>query len=375
MTKKVVHITTVHHPFDTRIFHKECKALAKEGYQVKLITTDHEDLNASTYDGIGIIKLKPRKKRWNRFIFGTLEAYSKAKSLNADIYHFHDPELMWVGRLLKNSKNNVIYDVHEDYKTSIEQKNYLPKKVRSKLAKVFRSIERRISRNFHICLAEKYYQDIFPKGQLILNYPPIREEYKQENVFGDGKPSLLYTGNITEDRGALIHANLTNLNLDIKIRMVGKCSTNVFERMNEASGMNKDYLDIKGLNKFISREEIDKEYFKHYVAGLALFPPTEHYKKKELTKFFEYMQAGLPIICSDFPKWKEFINKYNCGLVVDPYNHQEIRKAILFLINNPEQAKIMGENGREAINNELNWEHEEEKLKLWYKKIINNTIS
>src|SRR5690625_6021755 len=58
----------------------------------------------------------------------------------------------------------------------------------------------------------------------------------------------------------------------------------------------------------------------NWLAGIALFPPTEHYMKKELTKFFEYMNAGLPIICSHFPQWKTFIDKYNCGIAVDPYD-------------------------------------------------------
>src|SRR5690625_7556260 len=78
-----------------------------------------------------------------------------------------------------------------------------------------------------------------------------------------------------------------------------------------------------------SSDLIEEMYLsKRWLAGIAIFPPTEHYKKKELTKFFEYMNAGLPIICSDFPVWKQFINKYECGITVDPYNETEIKNAL-----------------------------------------------
>src|SRR5690625_1864573 len=133
-------------------------------------------------------------------------------------------------------------------------------------------------------------------------------------------------------------------------------------------------LEFHGIDKFIPREEIDKEYTNEkWLAGLAIFPPTEHYKKKELTKFFEYMNAGLPIVCSDFPVWKQFINKYECGITVDPYNETEIKNALNTLRDNPNLAYEMGENGRQAVVDELNWEVEERKLLQWYDELIKGT--
>jgi glycosyltransferase involved in cell wall biosynthesis len=92
--------------------------------------------------------------------------------------------------------------------------------------------------------------------------------------------------------------------------------------------------------------------------------------KKELTKFFEYMNAGLPIICSNFPVWKDFVETHECGIAIDPTKDEEIREAITFLQENPEEAKRMGENGKKAVMNELNWGTQEKKLVDWYVELL-----
>ena len=141
--------------------------------------------------------------------------------------------------------------------------------------------------------------------------------------------------------------------------------------MYEAAGDKKANLKIEGIDQFIEKEVIEDRYLQtNWLAGIALFPPTEHYMKKELTKFFEYMNAGLPIICSNFPVWEKFMETYQCGIAVDPYDEEAIKKAISYLKNNPEEAKRMGENGKRAVAEELNWYTEEQKLISWYHELL-----
>ncbi|HEY4601345.1 MAG TPA: glycosyltransferase, partial [Cerasibacillus sp.] len=107
--KRVVHLTTVHHPSDPRIYHKECLSLHRAGYNVTLISQKDEETQKDW--PITHIPLKTYKSRWRRMIFGTIDAYRKAKQLKADVYHFHDPELLPVGWLLKKKTNRVVYDI------------------------------------------------------------------------------------------------------------------------------------------------------------------------------------------------------------------------------------------------------------------------
>lgn len=367
--KRVVHVTTVHHPYDPRIFYKQCMSLKKANYDVMLIAQRAEE----EQDVIRHIPLKTYNNRWKRMIFGTFSAYRKAKELKADIYVFHDPELMLAGALLKNKDNIVIYDIHEDYVTSILQKNYIPRTLRTLIAKTYKLMEKLLTRNMELSLAEKYYKDLYGRGMCILNYPLLNENLLQnrqrQNDVRENK--VLYTGNVTEDRGALIHAKLPNIDPDITVQFIGKCPRTLADKMYEVAGEKKDQIHIRGIDEFIVKDEIEAMYHKHHwLAGIALFPPTEHYMKKELTKFFEYMNAGLPIICSNFPVWKKFVEKYECGIAVDPYDDEEIKNALDTLRNQPQLANKMGENGRKAVQEELNWFAEERKLLNWYEQLL-----
>lgn len=370
--KRVVHITTVHHPTDPRIFHKQCKSLAKAGFDVYYIAKD--DPAIKEQELIHHIPIKKYRNRFSRMLFGPFDAYRKAKKLKAQIYVFHDPELMFIGSLLKKKQNTVIYDIHEDYVTSILQKDYLPKFLRHIFASVYTLFEKLFIRKMELSLAEKYYFNRYKRGKLVLNYPMINEKFLTKDR--RSKPverKLLYTGNVTIDRGALIHAEIPKINDDVSVYFIGKCSEALAEQMYERAKGQESRLHFEGIGRFVEKEVIDRYYIEYnWLAGIALFPPTDHYKQKELTKFFEYMNAGLPIICSNFPVWKQFVEKYECGIAVDPYNPEEINEAITFLLENPEKAYEMGENGKRAVVEQLNWHEEEKKLIAWYKEILNN---
>lgn len=89
-------------------------------------------------------------------------------------------------------------------------------------------------------------------------------------------------------------------------------------------------------------------------------------------KLFEYMSAGLPVIASNFPLWKEIVEGGNFGITVDPLRPQEIAEAIEYLLERPELCEEMGRNGREAVEEKYNWEVESEKLLKFYKRVLFN---
>ena len=102
---------------------------------------------------------------------------------------------------------------------------------------------------------------------------------------------------------------------------------------------------------------------------LTLHPSPAQYEAWPV-KLFEYMCAGVPVIASDFPLWREIVQGAGCGLLVDPLNPQAIAQAIEFVLTHPREAAAMGQRGREAVGRRYNWETEEKKLLKLYADLL-----
>ena len=132
---------------------------------------------------------------------------------------------------------------------------------------------------------------------------------------------------------------------------------------------NYNYVDYRGL---VSAEESIRIQNESTI-GIALMEYNKNIGGNTgtlgVTKLFEYMMMGLPVVCSDSLEWKKIISKYNCGICVDPNNDDEIVDAINYLLNNPKEAKKMGQNGRLAVETEYNWETQKTVLYDLYNNI------
>jgi glycosyltransferase involved in cell wall biosynthesis len=373
--KRVCHLTSVHTPTDPRILYKECATLAANGYDVVLIAPHDRD---EVVEGVQIRSIPPEATRLRRIWRSLYRIYRAARREECALYHFHDPELIPVGWLLRLEGRQVVYDIHEDYRTAILQKEYVPRPLRSAFAALIGIIEAIASRTFTVVLAERYYQLRFPDGKLVLNYPLNPRFPTTLNGPGtrNGPVRLIYTGNVTEDRGALLHAGLVGLRDDVEVHFIGRCSSELAVRMRDAVGTNRSRLFLKGEGFHVPYEEILHAYQTGvWTAGLALFPSTPHYREKELTKFFEYMAAGIPIICSRFPVWQDLVEKAGCGITVDPHNLEEIDQALDRLARDPLEAAAMGIRGRMAVERTYNWKHQGEGLIEIYRGLIGPATS
>jgi glycosyltransferase involved in cell wall biosynthesis len=376
MNHIVVHLSSVHNVFDPRIFYKECKSLAEYGYNIHLVIP-FEKSEEAKLEGIYIVPLRKPNSRIDRIIKSINQVRKVALAINSDLYHFHDPELIPVGLFLKTKGKKVIYDIHEDYLTSIQQKKYLGV-FRFPISWLFFIFEKISSNFFELVLAEKYYLNRYPKGTVICNYP-ILSKIKQniEIIKKDNSKEnsnlikLIYTGNVTEDRGAFIHSSIINLIKNVKLYFIGRCKTEIAEKIRAIAGTGSDSINIVGENSYVDYNEI-LEFYRSYnwTAAIAIFPSTPHYKQKELTKLFEYMAFGLPIICSNFPVWKKLVEDNGAGLSVDPESQDSIIQAITYIKEHPDEAKQMGNRGKKLIEEQYNWENESKKLIQLYENLI-----
>ena len=202
---KICHITSVHIPFDTRIFYKECKSLAEAGYEVHLVAKHDRD---EVIDGIHLHAVPFRKSKIKRILFTTLDVYKKALIINPEVYHFHDPELIPIGLLLKLKGKKVICDIHEDYPAYILYKDTIPRILRKPIAWITGVIEKYSAGFFDavIVVTPKLYyrfKTLNEKTFEICVFPLLDElsSGKNENSWESRSDSVTYVGSITLDRG------------------------------------------------------------------------------------------------------------------------------------------------------------------------------
>jgi glycosyltransferase involved in cell wall biosynthesis len=365
----IVHITTVHSPFDNRIFHRECKTLVAAGYEVVLVAPHNRD---EKVDGIQICALPPSLGRLARMSLGVWRALRLSLRQNAAIYHFHDPEFIPAGLLLRLFGKEVVYDVHEDNSTALLEREYLPRSLRTALAYLLAAVERAAASCLHIVLAERYYAERFPKGAIILNYARFPETAEEELAQRPtlGPTRLLYTGNVKEFRGALHHAHILHQLPHAEVFLVGRCAPDLAEKLRQMVGEQGEHLHLEGVGNYVSYERIIEYYLRErWTAGLAIFPQGQHTLRKELTKIFEYMAYGIPVLCANFPNLRRIVEENECGLCVDPEDDAAIAAAVRYLSENPQEAQRLGQNGRKAARERYNWDVEALKLLDFYRAI------
>jgi hypothetical protein len=364
--QSVVQITSVHPLFDIRIFQKECKSLVCLGYQVVLIARHARDENI---DSVNVQALSTPRNRFQRMTFTTFEVYRRALETNSNMYHFHDPELIPVGLLLKLRGKKVIYDVHEDVPRQLLSKPYIPKVLRSVLARVFELFENFSTKRFDalVCATPHIAQRFKLLGchaVTVNNYPIVSELYTPNFDWSQKDRTVCYVGGITSIRG-----------IDEMVEAIGQTDAQLMlagkffhaEQRQQAQSL-KGWKNVNELGQ-LDRPEV-AEVLSKSRAGLVLFHPLPNHTNAQPNKMFEYMSAGLPVIASDFPLWRDIIEGNDCGICVDPLDVSAIRDAIQYLLDHPEEARRLGENGRRAVEEKYNWESEASKLQSLYEELM-----
>jgi glycosyltransferase involved in cell wall biosynthesis len=136
------------------------------------------------------------------------------------------------------------------------------------------------------------------------------------------------------------------------------------------NNLNLDNVLLKG---WLNRIEV-KVLLSESKIGLVTLHPVPNYYDAYPVKMFEYMAAGLPVIASDFPVYREIIEKADCGLVVDPLDVEVTKKKIITLLDSPEILTKFSQNGREAALKYYNWNNEFQSLLNLYQKVLGKPL-
>ena len=355
-------MTSVHQSTDIRIFVKECCSLAANNNEVYLVAKgDSRDDGNVKVVGVG----EPPSGRLARMFSFSRSVYKKALSLDCEVYHIHDPELLPYAVKLARKGKKVIFDSHEDVPSQILDKNYLPKAVKWCVSKLYKKYETYAVRRISAVVAAtphigNQFRGRARKIAVVNNFPKLDDIVFQDGPFEDRDRIVCYAGGINELRGEKVMlAAMKNVKGTLLI---------AGEHQKELLDLNADSESMVEYLGKLDRAGINDLYAKA-VVGLCLLQPANNYFDAQPIKMYEYMAAGIPFVCSDFPKWEELVTKSNSGVCVDPKDPAKIAAAVTTLLDDRVKAHQMGKNGRRLIEEKYNWNSEVKKLLKLYKKI------
>lgn len=365
MNKKITVFTTVHPYFDNRIFFKQIKSLLKK-YDVEYFAQINDDVKADLGENKGFLKINLFKRHRGR-LKRILKGYQLIPSLlktHADLFIFHDFELLPIGIILKMFRKKVIFDMHEDFISKSDTVEWLPNFSR-KIIKFFcYSLQKIGMRIFDFWfLAEDpykiYFQNTKTQHHVIHNYPITNINITPQNRISN---SMVYVGSITQNRGLWRMVKLTeelmkNSN-DIKLHLIGIFGS---EKLKQEFN---DYIRKNNLEKnviyhgIIPNKDI-YDFINQFSIGLILLDYEKNFERALPTKMFEYMLCRIPVITTDIKTWKDIIEDANGGYAVNSDNIEEQLKACKKLFSNPELIESLGNNGFNAVKEKYSWEAEE----------------
>lgn len=380
---KVVHLAIAHRPDDIRIFYKECRTLANQNdYEVIYLTGEIDQKINKKFDNVTVRTFKtmpgcsPLKHplRWlrNRHI-NSHRLFMLAKKYNADIYHIHEYSFIHLAKKLKKfNHSRIIYDVHEDYPRQIIEE-YQSHKIKHLLARIISCwielSEIIKSKNMEAIIAATPYIgkrfSKFHKNVTVINNYAIVSNIEDQILHNE--KWICYGGSMTPSRG------LTQLvdavaGTDIRLQLAGTIQDSYYDFLkNRAGWENVDY------HGHLNREEIRKLYASSSI-GIITHLHGKNADNGMNNKMFEYMEAGIPVIASDFPHWSRIIEEAECGICVNPSNVREISYAIQYLMKDKIRREKMGRNGRQEVEHTYNWDVEAVKLIALYEELVKNYV-
>ncbi len=364
---KVFIFTAVHPWNDIRIFYKQTTSLGKK-YSVELHAPARftkKIINNITVYGL---PLWTNKKDRIKTYFILLKRIWMS---NADIYHFHDPELILHGLCLKLlRRKKVIYDVHENLIQLIKERSWIPFIYKKPLTILYLILEKLSVRVFDkIVLAEESYKQFIPNNSvIILNFPLFKQYISKEEKTIDA----IYVGGVLEERGAFelvkIAKCVTDKIPNFTMKIIGPVGQSIGNKLTQC------IKDINLLNNVVLTGRLDyyiamKEIQKSKI-GLAILHPKGNYVRSLPTKLFEYMSYELPYIASDFRYWRSFFRGDKAGYFVQYDNVQYSAEKILTLLVDDRLRNQLGKRGRELVEKNFNWVSEEKKLFILYKELV-----
>jgi len=378
MKNKICILSSSHPALDQRVFYKQARALAQSGDHVVLIAQHDKD---ETVDGVRIISLTQAHNRFQRMVVLAFQVLYIALKEKAEVYHFHDAELIPVGFVLKIfTKAKVIYDVHESYPHDILAKPWIPWFLRKIVSFAMENIEKLAGRSFDAVITatepitKRFSASKSRRVITLYNFPVLGLlSVPQEIPITNREFDIIHVGSLSPPRLSFMFS----VGFELKQRgyHFKWCLLGVSPEVNQwvEKTLNHDDINMRDNFVFVGKVPYIKvaNYLQKSKMGINHHPAETRFLVSIPVKIFEYMICGLPVVSSALPIIKQLLGGKGCAILTEPGDINQFVEAIAFLLDHPQEAIKMGRIGKKLVEIEYNWSREESKLLVLYAELLN----
>jgi len=397
MSKNVCFLITEHPFLDARIFKKEAKSLHDKGYQVTMIVPTkngylfdvdgsifHQQFRSQTFihEGIKIVtyeQMYPENQLKNLHYNLHSGHHSRFTdpltqlgiAQQADIYHAHEFFSLYSGVGIKRAlatkgrECKLIYDSHELEPDPLVVESRTIKKLKNEM------LISMLNETDHVITVSQSIKDCYGEINpaipinVIYNSPPLASNYKPRQ----GKRNELtiaFEGMMDSKRGSFNKLMeiiaLSNKSFDLRVRIIGGRKKSDRNQHPPIPSHIVDKIEYRGWINYDSIPEAMKGCDIGWVDLDAEHSLNNRYAMPN--KFFSYLNNGLPVIANQCTDMAKFIQKYDCGCIVEKQQAQakDYAQVLLHLHAHRERIFTMGKNARRLMETTFSWEHMREKL-------------
>lgn len=350
---KILVLTIAHAGDDARIVHRQVRSLLEKSHHVTLLAP--EPSSGRSKDPEGLERISVRRAVGRSRLAAWLDARGKLRSFreSADLVLVHDPELLPIVGLMRWTKATLVWDVHEDFESSVTDREWIPPKLRPLVARLVRLTERLVQRRFHVLVAESSYQSRFPGSPVVPNSTWIPDEVNTSRR----ADQIVYVGRISLGRGVLsliAVAEELGRRKGPRLVLVGPVDPDAEALIIDATS--NGLLDWRGSIPNPEAMAIVSES----VAGLSLLANLPNYVHSRPTKVIEYMAHGTPAITTPLPLASEMIIKSGSGVVTSTFDGPDLVRdvvdAVMAFASSPALRNEHGLAGWRFVHDHFSWD-------------------
>jgi glycosyltransferase involved in cell wall biosynthesis len=359
---------------DDRIFERAAVGLASLGHEVYFVAPAEKDFVDS---GVHI-KSIPKRSRIGKHIFGPKDAFNTMKTIEADIYHFHNPNMMFVMKKWVKKGNRVFIDIHENYEARVE-KLPIPGICKAIAIKFYRRLENNFCKYYTgvTVVTESMKKKISPSGVpiLVVDNVPYLSRLEQIQLSKDKhiQPTIITSGSHTSARNCMKAVEalpyIVEIVPDVQMLFVGRFQPASFEQeLHERAkelGVSVN-LKTEGMLPWLENfARISKAH-----VGCVFYEDNLNNKFTLPNRLYEYMFCGLAVLGENFPEVKGKLEESKSGLTVNSSDPLSIADGVIAMLSNNEKLVNYATNAKQAVENLYNFENSLVELNKFYYESI-----